>query len=334
MKNRIISADLIRICAIFLIIIIHLKLPDYFDFRHPEGLVLVPLIQTCVPLFIMLSGALLLGKSEPHMYFFKKRLTKVIFPWILWTSIFSFIILFYNHMSIVSFPSIFRSLFISMFWIMPIISILYMLTPSLRIYIKHATQKDIWLIIFLWFIGVSVLPYAHSTPGFPLETDNGMVRLLIGNFGYFLLGYALTLLKPSKKYLFICILLLPLSLVLSYVTYAKTFIFGSLTATSPGTVLLSAILFALFYFQEKKLRNIVSNRWKTLFAMVSEATLGVFFIHFLFLNYPRFPVFLKGNQFHVYPWLDPFLNGLVIYTLSVISILLLQKFPKIGKYAS
>ena len=82
MGKRFVWADLLRIFAIYLIIIIHLQLPLYSDTRYPEGLIITPLIYVCVPLFFMLSGALLLGKSESYKYFFKKRLTKVIFPWI------------------------------------------------------------------------------------------------------------------------------------------------------------------------------------------------------------------------------------------------------------
>ena len=217
---------------------------------------------------------------------------------------------------------------------MPVIVGLYLLTPSLRIYIKQAKQYDIWFIILLWYIGVSVLPYFHNTLGFPMAIDNGIPHLIFNYLGYFLLGFAITKLKPSKKNFKISILLFILGFFLSFIVFSGIVRSSAVTNISPGTILLSSSVFAIFYFSEHSFSKKINNHWRKIIAKISATTLGVFFVHFLFTNHPPLPILLKGNEIQIYMWLNPFLNGLLIYIISFSIILLLQKIPHLGKYVS
>ncbi|MGE5042298.1 MAG: acyltransferase [Candidatus Levyibacteriota bacterium] len=334
MQNRLFSADLMRILAIYLIIVLHLAPSNYVGLKHPEGLIISSLLQISVPLFVMLSGGLLLGKSESYGTFFKKRFIRVVSPWIFWTTVFTFLIIFNNQYSILSFVKIFHSVFIPMFWLLPTLSGLYLLTPSLRIYIKHAKQKEVWLMVLLWFITVSILPYFRSSPGFPMVPDNGIVRLIISMLGYYILGYLITKLKPSKNNFLIFIILFLAGLSLSSLTYAGIIRSGDVSNISPGSVLLTISTFALFYFSEKVLSNKFSMRIKTIIAGISKATFGVYFAHYLFTNHPPLPIFLRGDEIHTYIWFSPFLNGMLIMGICLVIIFLLQKIPILGKYVT
>ncbi len=82
--------DFIRAIAIFLVICIHSM--GLVNIAEDSGDSEAKVISACmniiycgVPLFVMLSGALLLGKEEPTIVFLKKRLSRVLIPFLLWS---------------------------------------------------------------------------------------------------------------------------------------------------------------------------------------------------------------------------------------------------------
>ena len=103
MEKKVFVYDLIRALAIIMVICIHSlgMLADAyktelneFGTAHWCG-ALWHIINNAVPLFIMLSGALLLGKQESISSFFKKRLTRVLIPFVVWTILLG-VMLFFN----------------------------------------------------------------------------------------------------------------------------------------------------------------------------------------------------------------------------------------------
>lgn len=73
MKFRDVNLDLIRAVAISFVILIHSKGTN--------------IIYTAVPMFIMLSGALVLPKDENYKTFYKKRLKRILLPFLIWSPI-------------------------------------------------------------------------------------------------------------------------------------------------------------------------------------------------------------------------------------------------------
>ena len=104
MKNteRVISYDIIRSVAIFFVICIHslglvndaLPMEISIGQAHVTN-ALMGIVYSGVPLFVMLSGALLLGKEEPLGTFFQRRLARVLMPFLLW-SFFVYAILYWQ----------------------------------------------------------------------------------------------------------------------------------------------------------------------------------------------------------------------------------------------
>jgi len=77
-SSRLLGPDVIRIIAIYLVIHLHT-----FAIVNDSGMLsafIQKLDVLSVPLFVMLSGALLLDKQENYDKFFWKRCMKVLFP--------------------------------------------------------------------------------------------------------------------------------------------------------------------------------------------------------------------------------------------------------------
>ena len=93
--------DLIRVCAIFLVILLHAAAPAVFEYgKTPiENWWVSNLIESAtrmsVPLFFMISGYLLLQKSESISLFFSKRFKKVFIPFIIWAAFYLLFDAFY-----------------------------------------------------------------------------------------------------------------------------------------------------------------------------------------------------------------------------------------------
>ena len=91
-NNRLYYFDYLRVIAILGVLCIHvaapyvtmyLKLPNI---QWQASVVLNGLVRWCVPIFFMVSGALLLGrKEEPLTNFFKKRANRILIPFIIWS---------------------------------------------------------------------------------------------------------------------------------------------------------------------------------------------------------------------------------------------------------
>lgn len=82
MSNRKEYLDIMRVLAIILVIFNHL--PGYFLYQETSGIsqaiymCLSMITRVNVPLFLMISGALLLGKSESFGEVFKKRISRIL----------------------------------------------------------------------------------------------------------------------------------------------------------------------------------------------------------------------------------------------------------------
>jgi len=178
-------ADVIRLVAISLVAMVHSSSIDArptLDSR--ASLFLFIVAKTGVPLFVMLSGALLLAKKESIEVFVHKRLKRILVPWILATLLFVFVGRSMTGLSLIQIWNIFQITLTAQFTYIPMIFCLYLLIPIFRKFIQNSDLKMCIYITGLWFLGVSVLPHVRNTLAFPLSVDTGLVRQTIDFSGY------------------------------------------------------------------------------------------------------------------------------------------------------
>ncbi len=93
-KKIIYWADLIRVIAIFLVVVIHVsgqvtnvwgKIPTL---EWMIGNIYGGIARVAVPLFFMISGYLLLPRSESLGSFYTKRMPRVVIPFVVWSVIY------------------------------------------------------------------------------------------------------------------------------------------------------------------------------------------------------------------------------------------------------
>ncbi|MHB8061044.1 MAG: acyltransferase [Ruminiclostridium sp.] len=167
--------------------------------------VFTAIMSTSVPIFFMLSGAMLLSNSKTASiaYTYKKRLPKALVPFIIWSLV---AVAYYGIIGINSDGNISDALHrlknivntptTVHLWFMYALIPLYLLSPILKKLVDCMSMKLVKYCLFLWFTFSSLLPTLSSLvpstirPFFVINKEYSM-NFLNGYIGYFLLGYYL-----------------------------------------------------------------------------------------------------------------------------------------------
>lgn len=188
--DRLFWADVVRVLAIFLVVLDHNNFisQNASVGNQATGYVISSVARIGVPLFVMLSGALLLTRETSYTYFFKRRIFKVLVPWISWAGIYT-IWFFYTR----EIPSmlgdigrLFYQTFFGQFWYLWMLWGLYFLTPILWKFLKAASSKDVLYAVILWFVFASLFPFLYHlySPYSPISQNYIFLHL-----GFYILGY-------------------------------------------------------------------------------------------------------------------------------------------------
>lgn len=81
----------LRTLACFAVILLHYSGSYTYRFGVPtfnHGILVFTLTVFCVPIFVMVSGALLLQKSIPIGEFYKKRTLRILLPFLFWSAVY------------------------------------------------------------------------------------------------------------------------------------------------------------------------------------------------------------------------------------------------------
>ena len=201
-----IPVDLIRTLAIIGVIFLHATndlTPDSMSQLEVVRWVTVDVYQSFarigVPLFVMLTGALLLqpSKNESLTVFLKKRWARIGLPFFFWGALY-FVWIYFADNTPVTVNSVIQGFLTSpylQFWYIYMLVGLYLITPILRIVMSHADDKTIKYLIALWFVGASVIPaISYFTP----YNVNTGVFTITGWVGYYILGLYLLKVKIPR----------------------------------------------------------------------------------------------------------------------------------------
>jgi surface polysaccharide O-acyltransferase-like enzyme len=206
--------DLTRTLGIILVIMLHASNEALQNQSLPAsywwtGAVYKTLSLSCVPLFVMLSGALLLQPSklnEPIRVFLKKRASRIGFAFTFWTAIY-IAWGFYTTQHPITVVDVGQSVLKSLmtgayyhFWFIYLIAGLYLITPIIRVIVSNANSRIVLrYLILLWFVGVAVLPIIQLVSGLVV---NSTLFAVGGWVGYYILGTYLQKMKLRSSILY------------------------------------------------------------------------------------------------------------------------------------
>ncbi len=290
--------DLIRTVAMIAVIFLHAA--NDLTIQHLNELEIirwctVDVYQSAgrmgVPLFLMLTGALLLQptKKDTLSVFFKKRWARIGIPYLFWGAIY-FAWDFYVQNQAVTSSFIIQGILSGPyyhFWYLYMLVGLYLLTPILRLVTLHADSTMMKYFVVVWFAGASILPLINMFSPYHLD---GNVFTITGLVGYFIVGAYLVNVNMRRKTLWI---LLSLGIALTAIgTYALAATVGGgrmyffQEYLSPTMILTSAMLFLLLNTVRPTSRSGKVNhpRIQKFVRVISENTLPIFLLHVIVLE--------------------------------------------------
>ncbi len=238
-KKRVGWVDVIRAVAIFFVLASHCGDNVPQALRTTETYLTIntafnSFLRPCVPLFIMLTGFLLLPLASSEMgAFYKKRISRVALPFLVWVVVFScwgwLMSLFGGDLqSVEGFfayaagdPSqalgdslmrvvwSFRNFgtYITHMWYIYVIIGLYLYLPIFSAWVKQATERQKWGYLAIWGVTLFIPYIKEFIPSMPYPEANyvwggcawnefHMLYAFAGYNGYLLLGHLLGNMKP------------------------------------------------------------------------------------------------------------------------------------------
>lgn len=327
-------ADIIRIVAIYMVLAGHSSDLNFSgNINDLINLIPFAIFKTGVPLFIMLSGALLLNKKEEYLFFYNKRVKRYILPWLFWSMVTAIFYTFNGSFLNSTFFEIFKTAFLS-YWFLPMLSCLYLLTPLIRKFLDHIRYQDLAFLLIIWFLSVSLLPFTINSPAFPLFIDNSLLTQTVRFSGYYLMGYFLTKFKVWEKFSTMLLVTLISTGIIYILLSTRHNPSGELYFNyhSPGVILESTAGFALLIKSVQSHIKLLSGYIYKIILSMSGASFGIYLSHLIvrdwILTSSGFPIKIKYLNITA-----PFLNGVILFFASYVVIYLIKKINILNKLA-
>lgn len=278
--------DYLRTLAAMMVIVTHAVQTDMSLGLVEEKMVYIMTVLyviclVCNPLYVMLSGALLLPYREERLSeFYSRRFLKVAIPMIVYFGIY----ILYNILAGAQRFS--GDLIVDMFkrlyqgnvpetphyWLIYIILSIYIIAPFLRVLLKYINYRmlTIFVVIQSVFLILQIIP----------SLNGAFINMLNPWLGISVMGYWVTR-DETKKYYNIFIILGILALTGMGIIIIKTGDFlGYVTNCSPISVFVGIGIFA-FVFRFPK----VFSRGNILLNLLSKYSYSIILIHWLVLHF-------------------------------------------------
>lgn len=303
MKKYNISADFLRILAAFFVIFSHStdRFVLYTVLKGSTAWNVIYYMNTlsrvAVPIFVILSGYLLLNKDKIQTVkaFYYRRFSRVLYPFIIWLIIYYGWTVYWDQRKL-TFDFIMQTLWHGDLWhlyFLVIILELYLITPLLEHFNATKNRKKQTL-LFWSLLALSVL--CSILVVFHIDVKNTSLTMFIPYIGIFYAGYYLRDVKITKIKAGVCF---TLYFLLAFITnYIAKGDMNSFIVFNTSLTLLPMTIFLFLGF--KNIHQLfngekVSEQLTKIIVFTGRSTFGIYLLHFLVLD-------LVLKYFHLLPW--------------------------------
>ena len=345
-RKRIEYCDFLRLIAIVSVVLIHVfaDFRDYYLINNKSYYFILTFLDSFtragVPIFFMLTGIFLLNnKNESYTDFLKKKMPKLVVPF-LFISIIYYIyemLKLSKGISLIGFINSFTSNNIKYhFWFMYSIILIYLIIPFLKKMINSLNKKELRTLIVVIFISNILILVKSISNLFDLNLFNGFIYPnLIIYTNYLFLGYYLYKYNISDKYKKIIYYLAIISLIIMPIgDYILTSNFREdtfLVASSPFTFIIASALFIFTKDNYHKLK--LSNKTRNFLSYTSNIIFYIYMIHVIVMeNIKNYLLrYIQPYRFLIsciFMLLEFVLTFIISYSLAMLLSYLYKKISK------
>lgn len=318
-KKRLIQFDLLRILAIFFMMLLHIAGSNWDwtavdSFEWNTFNVYDSIARCCVPIFVMISGMFFLNddRIEPIGYIYKKRILRLVTAYLFWSTLYSLYVnlILQNDSGVEIKKQIAIDIVNGRYhlWFVPMMIGLYMVVPFLKKICSDKKTEEYYIILVIVFtFGLNVLKLIPQSDIF--------VYGILGNFNlYMVLGMISAV----------------LTIIATVVISKKN---GYPTQTFYGYLMPNVLGMAVavyVFFAKRVSKWKFSERMKTVIVKISQISFGMYLIHDFFII--LFSKYLNITTMSFNAIISvPFIT-VCVFVLSMFGAYLLSKIPYVNKY--
>lgn len=374
-QNRLVWCDAIRLLAFFMLLSCHAADPFYAAAAYassgasadPElvqwGVRWGSLVRPCVPLFVMLTGVLSLPVKGSMESFYKKRIPRVFFPFLIWSVLYyltpwitgllgmdsSVVIKLFSWAetdsqalsdglaNVVRIPYAFSFIACHMWYIYMLIG-LYLYLPIFSAWVERATKRQKEIFLFIWALSTFLPYFTEYVNKYSFGTCEwnsfGLFYYFAGFSGYMLLGHYIQhyIHWNWSKTLSVSLPLLIGGFLITYSGYSYIMELPEKTPeqvelfwtyNTPNVAMMTIACFLMVY----RLRINPNSRISSWLSNLTVCGFGIYMIHYYFV----YLGYIVGEWLHIpTPLRIPF-SALIILGCSWVLVILAKK--ALGKYS-
>ncbi len=322
MTARNISYDALRVVAVLMVITIHtcgtyvLERTPYTS-NYLMGILYEAVVQIGVPLFVMLSGAFVLGRNEVSWRaFYRKRLPKLLIPLSVWLPIY-YLLLWLKGDDVGQMLSAFwRGGSWMHLWYLVMLTGLYLLVPLFNALIDHIGHRPHGL--YTVSLGLLLIGLLTDTYHYLIAPDFRLFFPLmwIPYTGYFLMGYTLSRYPGNHGYgwpIMLYCLATAGTAFWSYYTVRTSWGEYCYRNLSPLIVVSAVSLFSIFVRQASAWQ---SSKLLRHIAAPTQEVMGIYLLHLAVLILVTKAVMMLTPSVMDMAWLSIPLRVSVTFALS------------------
>lgn len=248
-------------------------------------------VRFCVPVFVMITGALLLQKDYEISDFLKKKVGRIVLPFVFWGSIYAAFLVFvkvsqgykFTFLKTIEYLyEVIQNGIYPHFWYVYMIIGLYLFIPILSRWARNSTKKEILYFLIIWS---SILCFNY--PIFSAYKIDFNLSYFTGYIGYLVLGYYLYAFCDTNNKLksnIVAVLMIILGISITFIgTLSSSMAAGKLDKSfyeylTPNVLVLSIGVFLFF-----KNQTAINSKFKKLRDNISKYSYGIYFVHILVL---------------------------------------------------
>lgn len=331
-SEKILYLEMIRIIAIFSVILLHCNSPFFTDASMFESKTwwLTDIINAIsrfgVPLFFMISGYLLLSSktADNIVVFYKKRFLKIVPPFLIWSFIYycNNYVMYHAPFTISNFLiSIGTQNIVYHFWYLYTILFFYLLTPFVKKIINQCNEKQLYILLFIIILPTTICPFFNRLLQnwcfyFPMVVD--------GYWGFFLLGYLLGTYDLPKKYRQILYCIAILCVLIAILGTDRTSSHNEIDIFYTGGYQYHAFVIsaAIFVFLKHTMPTIKSKLLSDTITKLGDLSFGLYLCHVFIIE--KLSILLPLSKAHqqivIYTVITFIIGYIILYFVSKIKL--------------
>lgn len=342
--KRVIYVDVLRIVAIFMVVVIHVSSSNWFkpgvdSFEWQVFNIFDSITRSAVPIFVMISGMFFLNPTKQFSIesLYKKNIVGLLVPYIFWSIVYAIFTFYYRNLewNENSFDWFIKYIIESdnILWYLPMLMGVYILVPVLRPITEEKNKKALQYILIVFFIFGIVIRTLNQ---FDLNENLLLIlnKIQLDGFvqyvGYFLLGYYLFTFEFKKKWR-IVIYILGIASVFATIFVGQHF---ALQANRPYNLLFGnhmltsffeGMAIIVFFKSNKFIAKIGENpNIRRRIVQFSGITFGIYLIHDMIIK-----IFLRlgFSTLSFNPIFSVVVISITVFIVSAFLSYLLRKIP-------